>query len=205
MRVILGIIGMEAESTSGVAEQEHEYVLYAKIADFSMLRNASGKERHEQWEIRLNKNAVKGRIRVRKTIDAQGTHYVQTIKLKNDQVVEGSAPNQDTSIPVECTQASFEAIRSLADTGMVKDRYFFPIPGTGLIWEVDVFPDAAGNYNHWVKIDLEVPVGQKFTTFPTLPTGFSEIISNPRDKQTPEEAAKIVELYDKVFTQKTRP
>ena len=109
---------MESDSNGTEVKREDEIVIYARINDFEGLKKADSKEGQEQWQV----NAPFGKIRVRKTTvgDLEGK-YTQAIKTRDSQV--GIAGGTELEFEVDVNV--FEAFKSIADNGMIKDRYVF--------------------------------------------------------------------------------
>lgn len=199
------------EQANGKANFEREYVFYAKLADKSILEKASHVEHHQQWSLKIAKtdtNYASGTIRIRRT-DANGVvSYVQTVKTpvkplerdtqKSDVVVADASQNM-LEVAIEATEDAFKQFKMIADQGMKKTRYTFPIEGTDLKFEVDVF-DGQSEDTPWVKIDLEV--NEPLEVIPALPQGFTDVIMNQKDQQTDEEKKLIWSLYENVFLSK---
>ena len=177
------------ESSDGKANREIEYEYYGKLIDLSQLDKASSKEHHEQWEFKIPKtenNAGKGRIRVRKTIKNDGTiEYVNTTKS----ILEKSNDRIELSIPT--TEDGFKQFRILSDTGMIKDRYMFPVDD--YVFEVDMFLKPDGTYHEYCKIDLEVK--SKTENIPEIPIKLEDLIINQYGNRTNIE----IKLLDKLF------
>jgi len=86
----------------------------------------------------------------------------------------------------------------MCEAGMMKDRYTFKVGDSdALKWEVDVYPGPNGQYQPWVRIELEVQDFQG--EIPELPIDLEEAIVAPAEQQTPEEKAKIKTLFETVF------
>lgn len=205
------LIALEEQAT-GKANFEREYVFYAKLTDPGILDRASHVESHEQWSLNIDKsdkNACSGRIRIRKTDEYGKISYVQTVKTPISPT-SNDALATDTSVPdasqnmqevaTESSEDAFKQFKLIADQGMIKTRYSFPIEGTTLKFEVDVFHLPTGEKSQWVKIDLEV--SEPLESIPPLPEGFSEAIMNQKDDQTDEERQLIRSLYETVFLTK---
>jgi hypothetical protein len=203
-RLLLGAIhGSFAleEVADGKAFKEVEHTFYARLADMDELLKASHKEYQEQWEIKVGKtaeNAAKGSIRIRKTVKdgASEAEYVLTSK------VQLNGAGDKIEVPVPTTVAMFESFKYLSDKGMIKDRYFFPVDGSDLVWEVDMFHKPEGGYYDWCKIDLEVKNRQD--AVPPLPIEFRDIITNGNGQRTPEEEARVTALYSQEFLTKNQ-
>lgn len=183
------------DSTKTILEQE--YVFYVRITNFKQLENAAHAEKHEQWQIKIpstDENAGSGSIRARKVTSADGTiSYEITTKSKTKK------GNIETTIPA--TEENFTQIAFMANSGMRKDRYTFPIENSDLSFEVDVFPDGKAGYYTWAKIDLEVK--SPLSSFPELPIQVEEIIT-PQDAETPEGQEEVSRLFDTFFLLKNK-
>lgn len=188
------------ERSDGKAGDEFEHTIYARLTDPSQLSQAKSMEHHSQWEIRIEKtekNAGKGSIRVRKTwVDGGDPDFVRVTKIPLDP--EGSNAKKK-EIPLPSNADEFLAFQFLADQGMVKDRYHFPIMGSDLVWEVDCYPKEGGGYHDWVKIDLEVKdLSAPLPVFPIqfedviLPVGVGKLTKEEHDEQ-------VSKLYDECF------
>lgn len=187
------------DNSDGQAHREIEHTFFARLENKDLLKEAKGMEHQEQWEIRIektDKNAVTGKFRVRKTVkDGADPEYVLTCKTAGKD--EGSI---EVGVPV--SEQMFTQFKMMAEGGMVKDRYFFPVEGSDLVWEVDMFlrkgsQPGSGEYEDWCKIDLEVP--SLDMALPPLPQGFSEVITNPYGKRTEAEDAKVLSLFHNEF------
>lgn len=205
MRMLRKALAVE-EISDGKTFHEIEHTLYGRIVNMTDLLKAASKEHHEQWEIKLpktDKNAGKGTMRVRMTIpdvnNISGTDYVQTIKVKTDDGHVDSNPSQSS-------EEGFKQFAMLAEAGMIKDRFNYPIVGTDLVWEIDLFylPDAevgSGKYHEWVKIDLETPDAD--LELPELPIEIVDIFVDKKDKSEEQEAF-LSGLYDNYFLTKNK-
>lgn len=207
------LLAMESDVENGKLFRERERVIYAKLSDFGQLNNAVSADFQEQWMIKIPKterNSAKGSIRVRKilplvkdgeqfkgqqlpkTIGAPDPfQYVLTVKSERQ-------ADDRLEVPAPVTRDMFNLFSYLAENGMIKDRYHFPIEGTELVFEVDAFRKEDGSYHDWVKIDLELKDITVDT--PPLPFKTEEIIyDNTKD---PEQKKKISELYETIFLTK---
>lgn len=180
--------GLEDEA-NGLVAREKEYVWYGKLTDTADLQKASNQELQRQSAIKKDG----GQIRVRETICKGVVDYTLTAK---HYVGRGDA----SECTVQASKDLAEVFRAIAGESMDKLRYTFPIEGTDLKWEVDVFIDLEGNYKGWVKIDLEVP--DTITEWPPLPVGLSEVIFGGNNPYTPEQKEKLDLLFATVFSNK---
>jgi CYTH domain-containing protein len=196
------------EQASGKASFEREYVFYARLSDKRLLDKATHVETQEQWTVKIAKNDsnhASGTIRIRRTDDNDKVSYVLTIKTpvkplerdtaKSDTVVADASQNM-LEVAIDASEDAFEQFKMISEQGMKKTRYTFPIDGTDLKFEVDLF-DGQKDDKPWVKIDLEVK--QHLDSIPQLPSGFEEIIYNQKDEQTQQEKDIIWNLYEKIF------
>lgn len=177
---------------------EIELEIYGKIVDFTEIEAASTRsEWQEQYEVRKDR----GSIRVRMIKDELGTRYVLTTKSWGDK------RNERKEAELEVTEAMFDHFKAIADSGMIKRRYFIPLGAvvedteageisTPLEWEVDVFHDTEGNRRDWCKIDLEVP---EQIDLPELPIKLTDTITNQYGQRTDEEIRKLTELFKEEF------
>jgi hypothetical protein len=192
------------ERSDGAALKEREFVFYARIKEGYEFPPTDNKERQEQWTIKIAKsdnNAARGDIRVRKTDlfdhgDLGQTEYVLTTKVRNDG--EG-----DDEVPIPSSADQFEHFKRLAESGMIKDRYTYSIPGSDLKWEVDAFLKPGGGYHPWVKLDLEIPAdAPRDIGIPEFPIEGEEWIKAQNGERLPAEEAKLRELYETMFLTK---
>lgn len=181
-------LGLE-DLENGQASREKEYVWYGRLTNPEELKKATNQETQKQ-------SAIKGKggtIRVRETIALGQVRYTLTAKAYS-----GRGDADEVSLPV--TKDVHEIFKAISGESMDKIRYTFPIEGTELKWEVDVFIDAQGNPKDWVKIDLEVP--EATTEFPPLPIVLADMIFGGNEEYTQEQKAKLDQLYSTVFTNK---
>jgi CYTH domain-containing protein len=181
-------LGLE-DLENGQASREKEYVWYGILTNPQELQKSTSKETQKQSSVK----GKGGTIRVRETIAMGQRRFTLTAKA-----YKGRGDAREVSMPVSSDM--HEIFKALAGESMDKIRYTFPIEGTELKWEVDVFIDAQGNPKQWVKIDLEVP--EETNEFPPLPVTLSEMIFGGNDEYTPEQKAKLDQLYATVFTNK---
>jgi CYTH domain-containing protein len=177
------------DNENGEASREKEYVWYGRLTNPEELKKAAGQETQKQSSVK----GKGGTIRVRETVSMGQRRFTLTGKAYS-----GRGDAKEVSMPA--SEDMYEVFKSLAGESMDKIRYTFPIEGTELKWEVDVFIDAQGNPKEWVKIDLEVP--EETNTWPPLPVTLSDMIFGGNKEYTPEQKAKLDQLYATVFTNK---
>lgn len=177
------------DNVDGNATREKEYVWYGRLTNPEELQKAVGQEVQKQSSLK----GKGGTIRVRETTNNGQISYTLTAKAYS---ARGDA--NEVSLPV--SKDMYEIFKTLTGESMDKIRYTFPIEGTELKWEVDVFIDAQGNPKDWVKIDLEVPEETK--EWPPLPITLGEMIFGGNAEYTPEQKIKLDGLYATVFTNK---
>lgn len=188
------------ERSDGRAVKETEFVFYARIVNMEELQQAQSVESHEQWEIQAPKterNAVSGRLRIRKTDkgDSGNPEFVLTTKTK-------TADGHSIEVSVPTTHANFVQFQYLSESGMIKDRYVFEIEGSECVWEVDVFKKPDGSYYEWCKIDLEFDA--PLEKLPAFPIELADVITNQDGQRTDEEETRVRTLYDYEFITKNR-
>lgn len=188
---MVSTIGNEQIAVGDDKLEEIEFEFYYRLEDWDQLSKAKSKVRQEQWSIPFNKNigdvSISTAIRARKCMSDTGVHFELCSKT--------SLTGMDGvwELEREIERHHFDTIETLSKQGMVKDRYYFPVNGTSLVWEVDVFHDDQGNPVEWVKVDLEVP--SKGEPIPKFPLEFVDSIVSQKGSQTPEE----IELLDKLY------
>jgi hypothetical protein len=199
------------ENADGKINKEIEHMFYGYVNDFNCLLDAASVEVQQQWGIwqdKTDKNVACGSLRVRKTttmpirdgLICQGesvTQYVMTTKIK-------TASGDALEVSVEVSSDSFKAFKLLAESGMVKHRYVFPVKDTNLKWEVDMFPQpgescTSTKYQNWAKIDLEVP--SKDDPIPEYPAGVTNVfepktiaVPTPEQKEVMEKMKSFLSL-----------
>lgn len=193
------------EASDGKANQEIEHTFYARLSPDQMeqLKKAQSVEHHEQWEVKIpetEKNAGSGRIRIRETVAPEkDPEYVLTVKTITNK--EGDR----IEVPVPTTKDMFHQFKLLADEGMVKTRYVFPIEGSDMKWEIDMFYAPGGvvgtqHYAEWCKIDLEVK--DRTAAIPPFPIQMEEVINGARGQRTEQEEEKLHQLFQEIFITK---
>lgn len=185
---LLSQVSLESEKKSNI---ELEYVFYGRIKNFEQLKQAASREEHEQWDIRVEKESSKryfGNVRVRCT---DGGKYTLCIKALED----GVEAKEETEL--EANEELFEAIKKIATGGMRKTRYRFPIEGSELTWEVDVFYDTEGNPREWCKIDLEVE--SQDGELPAYPIDLEDVLDIQPTERSEEQKAFVDKLMNEQF------
>lgn len=193
-RLALGL-GMEG-LVDGKVTKEIEHVYYVQLANFEQLSKADSVEKQEQWEIKLEKtpmNAAKGKIRVRMTDDGagEGPKYILTTKVT-------TKDGDNYEVETETSPDMMRLFKFLAEKGMKKERYHFPVDG--LVYEVDMFRQPDGSFFEWAKVDLEVP--NRETTIPPFPLEYVRIITEPYGKRSAEDEKLISGFFDNEYVTK---
>lgn len=181
-------LGLE-DLENGQASREKEYAWYGRLTNPEVLQKAAAQETQKQSSLK----GKGGTIRVRETIALGQVRYTLTAKA-----YVGLGDANEASTPV--SKDLHEIFKAITGESMDKIRYTFPIEGTDLKWEVDVFIDAQGNPKEWVKIDLEVP--DTVTEWPPLPVVLADTIFAGNDQYTTEQRSKLDQLFATVFTNK---
>lgn len=193
--VVKQTISMEAlDPADGVTRVEQEIEIYGTMRDMSQLEAATSWEIQEQWGLYIPKTAKNGGTggpRVRMSQPSGGEPvYVLTTKVK------GAAGNDECEEPSSLDM--FEMFKRLAESGLRKKRYFFPIPNTEMTFEIDVFTGPNGTPLPDVKIDLEirgtVPEGFDARAV-TLPVDLDNVRIIAPGHKSPEDLAYVRELF----------
>lgn len=182
-------VALEEEKEDGTVAKEKEYVWYGRILDMNELQKAVSTEKQMQSNMR----GPNGSSRVRNRLKDGIQSYILTCKNYT-----GSGECDEVS--QHTTKDMWLAYRGASGESMDKIRHVYPIEGTDLKWEVDVFIGLDGKMKEWCKIDLEC--SQDMTEFPPLPIQLSDVIFHPQKKYTPEQDKKVKELYATLFTNK---
>jgi hypothetical protein len=193
------LVSLEDISPDGVVRVEKEIEIYGLMRNMDELDKASGWELQEQWGLYVPKtdlNAASGGPRVRMTQKSDGeVEYVLTTKTKRS---DGSNECEEVS-----SQGMFDLFKLLADQGLRKKRFFFPIEGTSMKFEVDVFSGPTGAPEPHVKIDLELTddLSEDFDIGSIrLPFEMSDIRIISPGRKNEEDLAYVRELFDKKYT-----
>lgn len=173
------------EWMAGKTELEIEFTIYAELQDTRVLEQAVTKELQQQVNISLDTETdIRQRIR-----SVNDKRWILTTK----EPAERGFGNLETECDISKDMFG-TLMRATKEKLVVKTRYFFPIPGTNLQWEVDVFNTKSGGEHPWVKIDLEVPNLEM--EIPPLPFQVNSIIYADSDDLTIAEKRKISQLWD---------
>lgn len=187
------------DDTSGNTQVEKELTFYARIESIAPLMAAAESiVSQEQFQVRIHKDGVTDtkklpRLRVRATKEHDKTEVEYSLTLKVH--VGNGSDNETTTI---ISKDYFDSFKTIATSGMEKDRYTIAIPNMEEKWEVDVFYNAENKAFNWIKLDYELKSND--TTIPALPDYFTEVIDGRTTD--PKERAFIDELYEKVFLKK---
>lgn len=190
--------GLSKLENRGKAIREKEFTIFARIMNFSQLKNANRGEIQEQYIIpveQTEENAGKGSIRVRKITARNGrSRYELTTKNKM-----GEGDSIEVTVPT--TKENFIQFKVLSTVAMLKHRYTFNIKGTDKKWEIDAVPDGNGSYCPWVRCEIEVD-DLNSKDVPELPLEVEELILPPElGKLTQEEYDKKTKpIMDRFFT-----
>lgn len=179
------------ESLEGVTTEERGYEIYGRVEDLESMQESANKvEKQEQWGLPCNAGAdagIFGNIRVRKTqVNEDDPEYTQTIKVKKD---TGNDENE-----MEISEGTFQIFSRLVPTGLLKNRYFFPLEGTDFELEVDVFHSPDGKPCEIVKIDLEVPEGVEVDQI-VIPFKMTDVRVIKPGKKSQEDSEYVRDLF----------
>lgn len=186
-------MGISVENLDqGKLEKEMELTLYVHMNDLQDLSRAVSKEIHEQYGVPLEtETKVKQRIRA-----INNKRWLLAVKSP----LVGKPGNYECELDI--SNDMFKLLRSATpEDGYVKERYFFPITGTELVWEVDVFRNNGGTQHEWVKVDLEFT--DTTMEVPPLPFKTKAIIFSDKADLTNAEKDWIDQLWDSEW-QKTK-
>jgi CYTH domain-containing protein len=177
--MIKGMLLGENNVINGKSQRELEYTFLGWIKDFTQLEKATKVEEYEQWWFTTdgsrNKGTTSGTIRVR-SIDNK--NFSMTVKHKQH---SKSMANESKETEVPITKDMFDSFKKLSPLGVYKTRHFFPIEGTDLTWELDVFTMPNGDVSEWCMIDLEVK--GELEKIPEPPIDLEEFF-NTKDRST---------------------
>lgn len=194
---------------------EDEVTVYAKVGDFDGFKEADAVVNIQELSTYID---GKGKYRVRRNTDGNGTTFIASIKGK----ASGDTVKRNIDHPAVVNAGFFEAARIVADQLTVRDRYVFngsaatvKVDGKEIMvppfdFEVDVYMRHDGRESEWVKIDIEVnaltealkSLGIAETDGVDLTIKVSHLPFKPQaafissDNNTPEEKEVIRRLWD---------
>lgn len=179
---------------SNDALEEIEYIFFLKLEDFDQLKNAKSKEFQEQWSVLFkdDRGLLENVVRVRHTTSTEDDRYVLTSKV-NIASLDGK---WELEQPVE--RFHFDELKQVAKEGLIKERYFFPVDGTDLTFEVDVFYNNEGVPFEWVKVDLEVE--RRLGKLPDLPITYVEAILEQPEEYSEKQKTFVRNLFRNHYT-----
>lgn len=179
-------LSLEELIAEGVVSQEIEYTFFARVENMDWVNPELLKEQQEQAEIHVPLSDQSfGQVRIR-SIDDKDYQLCLKVKLPDEL---GKREVEQTT-----TKDMFDVMLLLAPHSLRKKRYCYPIEGTDLEWEVDVFENRDGVPYNWIKIDLEVK--DPSSEVPTFPIELVEVITNQGSKRTEKENRIIETLFD---------
>lgn len=192
--VLRGFLASLEAQADGQTRVEKEIVTYGKIVDMDDLKKADRKEEQEQWEIRMkdDKHQYGGCIRIR-CIDGK-TYILTTKTFKPD---KGDLEETEMELPKDVGANMLQEFKKLSSGGMIKTRYFFDVPDSDLVWEVDVYFDEKGKPREWCKIDLEVT--DMRTKRPELPIQLTDAREIPPKNRSEDQQRFLERLMEKEF------
>lgn len=184
--------GLEALA-DGKARVEKEDSFLVKPTDWSFLENYTG-VLFEQYEMRSeydddDKGNHRGLIRFRREGDS-----ARFVMKEFDH--DGKNP-----LEVECEVSDdfIKMAKVLFPFGTLKKRFYIPIEGSELAWEVDVYLNADGTVkSDWVKLDMEYPEGNE-ETLPEFPFSVEEGTTINLHSQSEEDEDTVDDLFKNVF------
>lgn len=179
---------------SDEAVEEIEYMFLVKLEDMSQLERAKDIERQEQWSMIFRKDNVETIIRVRKSFIVGKRSKVFYFLCSKINFIDLDGKWE---LEKEVAMEHFDKVKSIAENGLIKDRYTFPMDGTDMVWEVDVFKDKDGNPDPWVKIDLEVKQRMDIEQLiANIPFDYSEGLFGQYGERSEEEDKKFNQFFD---------
>jgi hypothetical protein len=179
-------------------EDELEFVFFMKLSNLKELDGASKVERMKQAEYFLTEENSKKRTGLMRTrevglgseIGNDSNPISLTIKIFNE---EGGNRGSVCSINRDVQ----EAFALVADRNIDKTRYYFDIPDSELVWEIDL---PIGSADGWVKVDLEVDSVD--TKLPDFPLSVEHVIDVSFGKKVSDKDSKTLDLIFKQFNGK---
>lgn len=186
-RMLVKKLGYSTEDYDGKLQEEMEFTIYARVPNFNQIESlAVRKERHEQWDLPMDKpRSLDGRVRLRKVDDTLTT---MTTKIRRRGRLGFEEVNAQISEPL------FDHLREFCKRGHHKTRYDIPTMEADLKWEVDVFMTQSGSPHPWVKIDLEVDDFNR--RIPDLPFDVEECFFADEPNLPPEYKNLLDQLWN---------
>lgn len=181
----MNLLAALESNEDGNASPEIEYTVYGRLSRADVLQQAESSEKQVQANIDLeDSRGVKLRVR-----QVGENKYLMCAKKKS----KGDDELSQTEVEQEITRDMFGLLISSAESVFYKTRYFFPVPDSTLVWEVDVFTTTNGDPHPWVKLDLEVPSAS--TPRPPLPFDLEEVIDSAPSEFTPQQKETLDALW----------
>lgn len=198
------------EDTSGETGVEREHIVWVKLKDIDDVAkfdwSVSDHEVIYPREIRQVKinvekteqNFIGGMIRVREITDYE-SNVTYELTLKQSHSEEGK---EFTETMIPATKDLFVQMAGLADDMVTKHRYYIPVAGSDMVWEVELAPNGEGGYHQWARMEIEVTNLDE--PLPVIPFPTEEIILPPGfgDMEKAEWEQKNQELFDSLYVQK---
>lgn len=184
------LVSLESLIADGTTELEREYEIYGTIPDLSVLDGATRREFQSQWGLPTPTGSI--RVRHTKPEDEGPDVFTQTIKIKS---ADGNEENE-----MKVSEDTFKIFKRLVQFGLIKNRYFFPVPNSKLTLEVDVFQTLDHQIIHDVKIDLEVPEGVDISQV-VIPFKLDNVRVIKPGKKSPEDLEFVRTLFSTKYEQ----
>lgn len=174
--------------------EELEYIFFLKLEDFEQLKKAKSKESQEQWSVlfREERELLETSVRVRRSVVDASETFTLTSKI-NIAGIDGK-----WELEQNVDRFHFDEMKRVAKEGLSKERHFFPVDGTSLVWEVDVFYDSNGDPVEWVKLDLEVP--QRLERLPEFPLEHTDSMVTQFEERSEDQHQWVRDLFDRHYT-----
>ena len=164
---------------------ERELTFYVKMSDLSVLNSLEAIDQ-EQWKLDLKGPNETGRFRARLENGKVHSICCKFPRKSGDGMVEA-----ETLVNKEFWDF---AIKMFGHHGYKKTRYIYPVPGTDLKFEIDVFLSESGRQHPYVKVDLEYPAD--IPVLPEFPFPVDEDTAIDGNDMTKEEEAFVDDLWE---------
>lgn len=178
-----------AMGTEASVVEEIEYVFFLKLEDFDQLSKAESRESQEQWSLHFPGESVEQVVRVRRSVKDEGEPSYVLASKTNFADLDGK-----WELEKEVDAHHFDHPKKHAKEGLRKDRLFFPVPDSPLLWEVDVFYDSDNNPVEWVKLDLEVT--DRLDSLPEFPLKYEEVLLEQHEQRNEDQKAFVRDLFE---------